>query len=97
MAKPSQATNGNTSSLMVRMDEESKTVLAQAAGLRKISVSDYVRLVTVSQAKKEVSADLDRTIVLTPDEQLAFWTALDSPPPLTPGQKKLGKIMRGET
>lgn len=84
------------SSLMVRLDEASKRYLARAAELRGISVSDYVRQVTVSQAKKEVIAAIDQTIAMTPDEQLAFWNALNVPVTLTSRQKKLGKIMRGE-
>ena len=35
------------SPLMVRLDHESKKCLAKAAELRRISVSDYVRTVTV--------------------------------------------------
>lgn len=92
-------TNGTPrppSPLMVRLDEASKDVLARAAGLRRISVSDYVRQVTVAQARKEVEAAAGQTIALTPDEQLAFWTALSEPAKLTPAQKKLGRLMRGE-
>jgi uncharacterized protein (DUF1778 family) len=85
-----------STSLMVRLDEESKAVLSQAARLRKISVSDYVRQVTVSQAQREVAAAAEQTISLTPDEQLAFWTALSEPVRLTAAQKRLGKLMRGE-
>jgi uncharacterized protein (DUF1778 family) len=81
---------------MVRLDEESKGVLVRAAELRRISVSDYVRQVTVSQARREVAAFAGQTIALTPDEQLAFWAALSEPAKLTPAQKKLGKVMRGE-
>jgi uncharacterized protein (DUF1778 family) len=87
---------GSPSPLMVRLDEESKALLAQAAGLRRISVSDYVRAVTVAQARKEVLASREQTISLTPEEQLAFWTALSEPPKLTPAQKGLAKVMRGE-
>jgi uncharacterized protein (DUF1778 family) len=83
--------------LMMWLDEESKEFLTRAAELRRISVSDYVRQVTVSQARKEVEATAGQTIALTPIEQLAFWTALDQPVKLTPAQKKLGKIMRGES
>ena len=36
-----------TRTLTVRLDEESKEVLARAAELRHISVSDYIRQVTV--------------------------------------------------
>ena len=101
MAKPAavgkpRRTRRNPSPLMVRLDEESKACLAQAAQLRKISVSDYVRTVTVAQARREVAAAENRTIVLTPDEFLQFWQALQEPVRLTPAQKKLGAIMRGE-
>jgi uncharacterized protein (DUF1778 family) len=85
------------SPLMVRLDENSKAILARAAELRRISVSDYVRQVTVSQARKEVAAAAEQTICLTPDEQLAFWIALNGPVKLTPAQKKLGKTMRGQS
>ena len=93
----SRSKNGKraVSPLMVRLDEESKALLVRAAALRQISVSDYVRLVTVSQARKEVTAAADQTIALTPEEQLAFWTALSEPVKLTPAQKKLGNLMRG--
>ena len=83
-------------SLMVRLDDESKRFLSQAAELRRISVSDYVRTVTVAQARKEVFAARGQTIALTPDEQLAFWNALNEPPVLTPSQRRLGRVMRGE-
>jgi uncharacterized protein (DUF1778 family) len=82
---------------MVRLDEESKNVLTRAAELRRISVSDYVRAVTVAQARKEVRASRDQVIALTPDEQLAFWNALQEAPRLTPPQKDLGAVMRGES
>lgn len=84
-----------TSPLMVRLDHESKEYLAQAARLRRISVSDYVRVVTVSQAAKEVRAAGDRTISLTPEEQLAFWEALNDTPELTEAQRRLSETMRG--
>ena len=37
------------SPLMVRLDRESRAYLTEAARLRRISVSDYVRAVTVAQ------------------------------------------------
>jgi uncharacterized protein (DUF1778 family) len=82
---------------MVRLDEESKSVLTRAAELRRISVSDYVRAVTVAQARKEVRAARDQVIALTPDEQLTFWNSLQEPPRLTTAQKDLGAVMRGES
>jgi len=83
-------------SLVVRLDEESKSVLTRAAELRRISVSDYVRQVIVAQAQREVQAAEAHTILLTPEEQLAFWKALNEPVRLTEAQKRLGAIMRGE-
>jgi uncharacterized protein (DUF1778 family) len=79
---------------MVRLDQDSKSVLVQAAELRGISLSDYVRTVTVAQARREVDAAVTQTIALTPDEQLAFWTALSEPVKLTAAQKRLGALMR---
>ena len=84
------------SPLMVRLDKESKDFLTQAAGLRRISVSDYVREVTVAQARKEVHAAQRQTIALTPAEQLIFWNALDAPVALTKAQRRLGAILRGQ-
>ncbi len=83
------------SSLMVRLDRDSKRCLAEAAGLRHMSLSDYVRTVTVSQALREVRAANQQIIVMTPAEQLAFWNALQETPKLTPAQRRLGSLMRG--
>jgi uncharacterized protein (DUF1778 family) len=82
---------------MVRLDDEGKAFLAQAAALRRISVSDYVRTVTVAQARKEVLAAREQTIALTPAEQLAFWNALNDSPRLTDAQRQLGSVMRGQS
>ncbi len=82
-------------SLMVRLDEDSKECLTQAAKLRGISLSDYVRTVTVPQARREVLAAREQTLVMAPAEQLAFWNALAAPPRLSVSQKRLGSLMRG--
>ncbi len=96
MAKrKNSSTVEKTSPLMVRLDSESKQALADAAELRRISVSDYVRMVTVAQARREVASARDQTVLLSSDEQLAFWQALSSPPKPTPAQKRLGALMRG--
>lgn len=94
MARRTTATKA--SPLMVRLDTESKRALTAAAELRRISVSDYVRTVTVAQARREVASARDQTIQLSPDEQLAFWHALQAPPRLTPAQKRLGLLMQGQ-
>ena len=84
------------SPLMVRLDDDSKNVLVQAAALRGISVCDYVRAITVAQARREVAAARQQTIALSPEEQQAFWQALQATPKLTPAQKRLGATMRGK-
>jgi len=84
------------SPLMVRLDEDSKACLVQAAGLRRVSLSDYVRTVTVAQARREVSAAREATLALAADEQLAFWNALNQTPTLTEAQQQLAATMRGE-
>jgi uncharacterized protein (DUF1778 family) len=81
---------------MVRLDDDSKECLSQAARLRGISLSDYVRVVTVSQARREVQAARQQTMALTAEEQLAFWKALVEPAKLTAAQRRLGALMRGE-
>ena len=86
-----------SSPLMVRLDDESKSFLAQAAKLRGISISDYVRSVTVALARREVESARSQTITLTPEGQLAFWKALQATPKLTAAQRKLGALMRGES
>lgn len=82
--------------LMVRLDEESKAFIAQAAKARRISVSDYVRQTMVGQARREVQQAAHGTLVLTAEEQLAFWNALNEAPQLTGRQRELGAVMRGE-
>jgi uncharacterized protein (DUF1778 family) len=85
-----------STSLMVRLDQDSKSCVARAAELRHVSVSDYVRSVVVAQARRELLAADQQVIVLTPTEQLAFWQALQEPIALTPAQQALGALMRGE-
>ncbi|HTU93934.1 MAG TPA: DUF1778 domain-containing protein [Gemmataceae bacterium] len=99
MAKrPSRSSAGKATSsrsLVVRLDEESKLFLTRAAELRHISVSDYVRAVTIAQARREVRDAEQQIITLSPEAQLAFWNALNEPVHLTEAQKQLGALMRG--
>lgn len=61
MSKPtSQTTSQKASPLMVRLDSESKQALTDAAELRRISVSDYVRTVTVAQAQRRLPVPVTR-------------------------------------
>ncbi len=91
-----QATK-TASPLMVRLDDESKQCLAEAASLRHVSVSDYVRTVTVPQAGARCAQASEQVIAMTPEEQLSFWNALNETPKLTPAQRRLGSIMRGQS
>jgi hypothetical protein len=50
----------------------------------------------VTQDRREGLAARGQVLTLTAEEQLAFWEALESPPPLTERQKRLGSVMRGE-
>ena len=85
-----------TSNLMIRLDAESKAFIAKAAELRRISMSDYVRTVTIAQARREVIEAEQHVIALSPDEQLVFWNALNKTPKLTKSQRHLGAVMRGD-
>ena len=100
MSSPQSSRKGKktaaASPLMVRLDADSKASIAQAAQLRQISISDYVRVVTVAQARREVAAAQEQVIALTPQEQLQFWNALNEPPRLTDAQRRLASTMRGE-
>jgi uncharacterized protein (DUF1778 family) len=78
------------------LDEQGKRCLKQAAELRHMSVSDYIRTVTVPRAEREIQGAREQVVALTADEQLAFWTALNGMPALTTAQRRLGTIMRGE-
>lgn len=81
-------------SLVIHLDEESKNLLTQAAELRHISMSDYVREVAIAQARRELRSGEEEIITLSPEAQLAFWKALNETPRLTEAQKRLGSMMR---
>jgi uncharacterized protein (DUF1778 family) len=99
MANPrrrrSSADRPSVRSVRVRIDDESKRWLEQAARLRGISLSDYVRAVAVPQARRELLAAREQRLALTPEERLAFWRALAEPPTLTEAHRCLGMIMQG--
>lgn len=85
-----------SANMMVRVDPPSKSVIARAARLRGVSTSDYVRTVVVAHARRELEESRARTLKLSAAEQLAFWVALHEPVALTPRQRELGRLMRGE-
>jgi uncharacterized protein (DUF1778 family) len=86
-----------SSALLVRLDRLSKKTIVEAACLRGVSTSDYVRSVVAAQARRDLQDANTRTMVLSAEDQLAFWNALHEPVALTKRQRALGKIMRGET
>jgi uncharacterized protein (DUF1778 family) len=88
-------TPANTT-LMIRLDRQSKAQLHKAAKLRHMSLSDYVRQVAVPQARREVQAAKQGMIVLSREGQIAFWDALHAPVKMTPRLRKLGAMIRGE-
>src|SRR5690606_41590170 len=66
-AKKSSTSSDKSSSLMVRMEPDIKRAIEEAAALRRVSVSDYVRTVTVQQAEREVQAAHEGVLRLTPE------------------------------
>ncbi len=89
-------TTNVSTSLMVRLDPDSKTFVTRAAEMHHVSVSDDVRSVVVAQARREIQAAEQQVIALTPAEQQEFWQALQEPATLTPAQQALGVLMKGE-
>lgn len=89
--------NTASTTLQARLDPKSKQTLLQAAKLRQVGLSDYVRLVLVPTAKREVEQAKNQVLQMTADEQERFWRALQAPVKPTKAQRKLGKIMRGDS
>jgi uncharacterized protein (DUF1778 family) len=85
-----------TKTLQARLDPDSKRIVEEAARLRHVGFSDYVRLVLVSAARREVEQAGRQVLQMTADEQQRFWEALNAPVKLTKAQRKLGDIMRGD-
>lgn len=96
MAHSRNLPNARPTTLTVRIDAASKQLIADAAELCGISVSEFVRRASVSEARRVHSAADDGIIRMTPEEQLAFWNALHEPVTLTPAQRELAMIVRGE-
>jgi uncharacterized protein (DUF1778 family) len=82
--------------LQARLDVSSKRVIEEAAELRHVGLSDYIRLVLVPTARREVEQAKHQVLQMTADEQQRFWEALQAPAKPTKAQRKLGKMMRGD-
>ncbi|MFZ5572158.1 MAG: DUF1778 domain-containing protein [Thermodesulfobacteriota bacterium] len=85
-----------TTTLQVRLDSRSKHIVTQAAKLRHVGLSDYVRLVLVPTANREVEQAKNQVLQMTADEQERFWLALQATGKPTKAQQRLGEIMRGD-
>lgn len=81
-------------SLLVRVDRRSKALLRKAADARGLTVSDYVRSRIVPLARQDVIEAATGVLKLGRDGQIALWHALQNPPPPTPVQRALGKIIK---
>ena len=88
--------NTTATTLQARLDPQSKRAVEEAAKLRHVGLSDYVRIVLVSSAKREVAQAKNQVLQMTADEQERFWLALQTPVKPTKAQRELGKIMRGD-
>jgi len=82
--------------LMVRLDPRGKKLVQRVASLRGVSISDYVRSVVLTSAQRDLIEAERSVISLGPEDQLAFWKALNEPVELTPAQRRLGEVMRGK-
>lgn len=85
-----------TTTLQTRLDPQSKRALEEAAKLRHVGLSDYVRLVLVPTAKREVAMAKQNIVQMTAEEQERFFSALQAPGKPTTAQRELGEIMRGD-
>jgi uncharacterized protein (DUF1778 family) len=85
-----------SSAFQIRLDPRHKRAIERAAKLRGLSASSYLRQVLVPIAEREVEGAARRVIEMAPHEQLELWQALAAPARLTPAQRKLARIIRGE-
>lgn len=80
----------------IRLEARHKRAIERAAKLRRLSASDYLRQVLVPIAEREVEGAGRNVIEMAPHEQVELWQALSAPARLTPAQKKLARIIRGQ-
>ena len=87
-------TGAKDANLLVRFDRGAKSLVQQAANLRGLTVSDYVRSRIVPMARQEVDEASTGVLRLPKEAQTAFWQALQRPPAPTKAQRALGKLVR---
>jgi uncharacterized protein (DUF1778 family) len=87
-------THAKRVNLLVRFDPAGKTLVKRAAAIRGLTVSDYVRSRIVSLARQDVEEADTGVLRLSREDQIAFWQALQNPPPPTEAQRRLGALVR---
>lgn len=80
--------------LLVRFDSAGKTLVKRAAAVRGLNVSDYVRSRIIVLAQQDVEEAETGVLRLPREDQIAFWQALQNPPPPTEAQLRLGALVR---
>lgn len=80
--------------LLVRFDSSGKALIRRAAAVRGLSVSDYVRTRILPLARQDVEEAESGVLRLSREDQIAFWQALQNPPPPTEAQRRLGELIR---
>ena len=83
-----------TANVLIRFDGKRKALVRRAARLSGLSMSEYVRLRIVSLATREIEESETGVLRLNREDQLAFWRAVQNPPPPTRAQRALGALVR---
>jgi uncharacterized protein (DUF1778 family) len=78
----------------VRFDAAAKALVKRAAASRGVTVSDYVRSRILPLARQDVVESDTGVLRLSREDQIAFWLALQDPPPPTEAQRRLGRLVR---
>ena len=76
-----------TSRIDLRISNEDKALLEQAADIKNISLSNYILSIIIKQAELDVRAD--EKIILNENQAQFVLNLLDNPPEPTPALKRL--------
>lgn len=88
--------SGEDTSLLVEIDDQSWQQLTLAAKVRGVSLSEHIGEILRSVSEEIHLSVTDNVAISNPDDQRIFLEALEENPELTPAQRKLGAMMRGE-
>jgi len=83
-----------TAIFQARLEPASKFIIKKAADLRGISQTDYLKAVLLPFAKREIAESGKGGLVLSENEQIEFWEALNQPVKLTESQKALSQKIK---